>query len=171
MKKLLVLVFALSLCIMLAACGGSKTPSNGSETTDTKVNDSIGGQNNTPETTDNTTATTDNIIQTDKFSMLCLDGWTTTKKTEKRIILEKDTAYFDVEISSLGIPPAAENVELLSYEIAGYTWKGFVSEPDGGLHAIQAKFSGSDNWCVIHTRGITPDDPEIVEMIESITLK
>ena len=145
MKKLLGSAFKTSLCLMLAAsCVGFSLLAG------------CGGKGNT--------------VRTSVFTMTIADGWTITSQNNARVVLENGSAMLDVGFNQMGFPPPPENIPHLSYKFAGYSWEGFISVADGNLHVVKTKFTDNNAYCVIHTRGITPDDPVIVEMIESIKI-
>jgi len=111
-----------------------------------------------------------NTVRTSVFSMTVADGWTITRQNSASVVLENGSAMLDIGFSQMGFAPPPENIPLLSYKIAGYTWDGFISVVDGNLHVVKTKFTDINGYCVVHTRGITPDDPVIVMMIESIKI-
>jgi len=153
MKKLLVLALALSLCfILLPACsGGGSSDTQG------------GGGNNTQGTKAKT-------VKTDVFTMSIPDGWKVAEQTSASVKLEKDTTTLTVEFSQMGFPPPPENIQKLSYSIAGYTWTGGIYGDGDNLHFVEAKFTNIDGYCVVFTRGATFEDSDVVKMMESITV-
>lgn len=148
MKRLFVLALALLLCLPLSACGGGGASGGGAS------------QEHAQGT-----------VATEVFTMAVADGWTVVNSGRTFVELENGSAYFAVSFNQMGFAPPPENIPLLSYQIGGHSWNGFISAEDGDLHVIKAQFSEiPDSYCLVHTRGVTPDAPDVAKMIESITI-
>ena len=163
MKKLFVFAIAAIATFALASCGEKKTNAadNNADSTAAEA----------PAQEEAAKRDFDNEF----FSFAAPEGWTTEERGSTSVRMEKDDASITISTSTISFDKFQENhaKDATNKEItaAGLTWKTFANE-QSKLYDLATDIAGDPDKCLyISTFQVTPDDPVIKELIETVKLK
>lgn len=165
MKKLFVFAIAAIATFALASCGEKKTDAAGDNADSTATEVPAQEEAAAPATRD---------FDNEFFSFTAPEGWTTEERSSG-VRMEKDDASITISTSTISFDEFQKNHEkdATNKEItaAGLTWKTYAND-QSKLYYLATDIASEPEKCLyINTFQVTPDDPAIKELIETVKLK